>query len=254
MDKETGYVGRDFTIKFNASSANARITKIKYAIDVDTSNNVPAEKLSFNDCSVITLKTSKLIPFETFNTAPELGSFILVDKVTNQTAAAGINFALRRAANIHKQILEIDKVARNELSGHPSKVIWFTGLSGSGKSTIANALERKLYRMGVRTYILDGDNIRLGLNNDLSFTNSDRIENIRRVAEVAKLMVDAGVVVLVAFISPFESERQMARGLFEKDEFFEVFVDTPLELAEARDPKGLYKKARAEALPNFTGN
>ena len=153
-----------------------------------------------------------------------------------------INFALRRSTNIHKQKLEIDKDARNQLSGHPSKVVWFTGLSGSGKSTIANALESKLYQMGIRTYILDGDNIRHGLCNDLGFTNADRVENIRRVAEVAKIMVDAGVVVLTSFISPFENERQMARDLFEKEEFYEVFVNTPLELAESRDPKGLYKK------------
>ena len=178
----------------------------------------------------------------------------MVNKITNQTAAAGmISFALRRSTNIHKQMLEIDKGARNQLSGHHSKVIWFTGLSGSGKSTIANALEIKLHQMGIRTYILDGDNVRHGLCNDLGFTNSDRVENIRRVAEVAKILVDAGVVVLTSFISPFESERQMARDLFEKDTFFEVFVDTPLELAEARDPKGLYKKARAGLLQNFTG-
>ena len=164
-----------------------------------------------------------------------------------------INFALRRSTNIYKQSFEIDKDARNQLSGHPSKVIWFTGLSGSGKSTIASVLESKLHQMGIHTYILDGDNVRHGLCDDLGFTNSDRVENIRRVAEVAKLMVDAGVVVLTAFISPFESERQMARDLFKKEDFFEVFVNTPLEIAEARDLKGLYKKARAGALKNFTG-
>jgi bifunctional enzyme CysN/CysC len=254
MDSEPGYAGREFIIKIGTSSVNARITKIKHAIDVNTSNNVPSEKLSLNDCAVITLKTDRPIPFEPFDTAPALGSFVMVNKITDQTAAAGmIIFALRRSTNIHKQRLEIDKGARNELSGHDSKVIWFTGLSGSGKSTIANALEIKLHQMGIRTYILDGDNIRHGLCNDLGFTNSDRVENIRRVAEVAKLMVDAGVVVLTAFISPFESERQMARNLFAKEEFFEVFVDTPIELAEARDPKGLYKKARAGSLQNFTG-
>jgi bifunctional enzyme CysN/CysC len=254
MDSEPGYAGREFIIKIGTSSVNARITKIKHAIDVNTSNNVPSEKLSLNDCAVITLKTDRPIPFEPFDTAPALGSFVMVNKITDQTAAAGmIIFALRRSTNIHKQRLEIDKGARNELSGHDSKVIWFTGLSGSGKSTIANALEIKLHQVGIRTYILDGDNIRHGLCNDLGFTNSDRVENIRRVAEVAKLMVDAGVVVLTAFISPFESERQMARNLFAKEEFFEVFVDTPIELAEARDPKGLYKKARAGSLQNFTG-
>ena len=254
MDNETGYAGREFIIKTGASSVNASITKIKHEIDVNTGKNVPSDKLCLNDCAVINLKTTKPIPFESFSKVPELGSFVLVNKITNQTAAAGmINFALRRATNIHKQNLDIDKDARNQLSGHRSKVIWFTGLSGSGKSTIANALERSLYQMGVRTYTLDGDNMRHGLCKDLGFTNSDRVENIRRVAEVAKLMVDSGVVVLTAFISPFESERQLARELFEKGEFFEVFVDTPLELAEARDPKGLYKKARAGVLQNFTG-
>ena len=254
MDNEPSYAGREFTIKIGTSLVNARITKIKYTIDINTGNNISSEKLSLNDCAVITLKTDRPIPFEPFSAAPALGSFVLVNKITNQTAAAGmINFALRRATNIHKQNLDIDKDARNQLSGHHSKVIWFTGVSGSGKSTIANALEIKLHQIGIRTYILDGDNIRHGLCNDLGFTNSDRVENIRRVAEVAKLMVDAGVVVLTAFISPFESERQMARDLFEKNEFFEVFVDTPIELAEARDTKGLYKKARAGLLQNFTG-
>ena len=254
MDIENGYAGREFTVKISASSVNARITKIKHVIDVNNGINIPADKLSLNDCAVITLKTNKPVPFEPFSTVRELGSFVLVNKITNQTAAAGmINFALRRATNIHKQILDIDKNARNRLSGHLSKIIWFTGLSGSGKSTIANALERELYQMGIRTYMLDGDNVRHGLCNDLGFSDSDRVENIRRVAEVAKLMVDAGIVVLAAFISPFESERRMARDLFEKDEFFEVFVNTPLELAEKRDPKGLYEKARAGALKNFTG-
>ena len=179
--------------------------------------------------------------------SPQLGSFVLIDKITNQTVAAGmIKFALRRATNIHKQSLDIDKRARERLCGHKSKVIWFTGLSGSGKSTIANALEKKLHKMGIHTYILDGDNIRHGLCDDLGFTNSDRVENIRRVAEVAKLMFDAGLVVLTAFISPFESERKMARDLFEKGDFFEVFVDTPLELAEARDQKVFTKRLEQE--------
>ena len=254
MDSETGHVGREFKVKTGGTSLNAKITKIKHAIDVNTGNDVPAEKLNLNDCAVINLKSSKPVPFEPFNTTRSLGSFVLINKITNQTSAAGmINFALRRSTNIYKQSFEIDKDARNQLSGHPSKVIWFTGLSGSGKSTIASVLESKLHQMGIHTYILDGDNVRHGLCDDLGFTNSDRVENIRRVAEVAKLMVDAGVVVLTAFISPFESERQMARDLFKKEDFFEVFVNTPLEIAEARDLKGLYKKARAGALKNFTG-
>ena len=160
---------------------------------------------------------------------------------------------LRRAKNIHRHKLDVDKAARRELNGHTSKVLWFTGISGSGKSTIANAFEKALHDKGIRTYILDGDNVRHGLNNDLGFTDADRVENIRRVAEVAKLMVDAGVVVLTAFISPFRSERRMAREMFADDEFVEIFVDTPLEVAEARDPKGLYKKARRGEIPNFTG-
>lgn len=254
MDHEPGYAGREFIIKVGSSSLHAKITKIKYEIDVNTGKEVPITKLSLNKYSVITVKTSKPIPYETFKMVPALGSFILINKISKQTAAAGmINFALRRATNIHKQSLEIDKVARNRLSGHPSKIIWFTGLSGSGKSTLANALEKKLYEMGIHTYILDGDNVRHGLCQDLGFSEADRVENIRRVAEVAKLMVDAGIMVLAAFISPFEAERQMARALFEKEEFFEVFVNTPLELIEKRDPKGLYKKARAGVLKNFTG-
>ena len=249
MDKEIGYAGREFAIKIGTSLLTAKITKIKHKIDVNTGNSSSTDKLKLNDCAVITLKTSKPVPFEPFNTVPALGSFILINKTSDQTMAAGmINFALRRATNIHKQSMVINKDARSRLAGHRSKVIWFTGLSGSGKSTIANALEKKTYQMGMRTYILDGDNIRHGLCHDLGFTESDRVENIRRVAEVAKLMVDAGVIVLTAFISPFESERQMAKDLFEEEEFFEVFVDTPLELAEARDPKGLYKKARSGLL------
>jgi bifunctional enzyme CysN/CysC len=174
--------------------------------------------------------------------------------MSNQTVAAGmIDFALRRAKNVHRHKLDVDKETRRHLNGHTSKVLWFTGLSGSGKSTIANALERALHDQGIRTYLLDGDNIRHGLNNDLGFTDADRVENIRRIGEVAKLMVDAGVVVLTAFISPFAAERRMARDLFEDGEFIEIHVDTPLEIAESRDPKGLYKKARKGEIPNFTG-
>lgn len=254
MDHEPSYAAREFIMKTGTLSLNAKITKIKHQIDINTGKPAPTSKLMPNDFATINLKTHKAFPYEPFDKCSSLGSFVLIDKITNQTAAAGtIDFALRRASNIHKHSLEIDKQARNRLSGHLSKVIWFTGISGSGKSTIANALEKKLHMMGIRTYILDGDNIRHGLCDDLGFTNSDRVENIRRVSEVAKLMVDAGIVVLSAFISPFEIERQMARDLFEKEEFFEVFVDTPLEVAEERDPKGLYKKARAGILKNFTG-
>jgi bifunctional enzyme CysN/CysC len=174
--------------------------------------------------------------------------------MTNRTEAAGmISFALRRASNVHRQQLDVDKSARRQLNGHTSHVLWFTGLSGSGKSTIANALEKKLHERGIRTYILDGDNVRHGLNSDLGFTDADRVENIRRIGEVAKLMVDAGIVVLTAFISPFIVERAMVRDLFEVGEFTEIFIDTPIEVAEFRDPKGLYQKARRGEIPNFTG-
>ena len=183
-----------------------------------------------------------------------MGGFIFIDRMSNQTVAAGmINFALRRASNIHRQQLDVDKEARRQLNAHTSRVLWFTGLSGSGKSTIANALEKALHKRGFRTYILDGDNVRHGLNSDLGFTDADRVENIRRIGEVAKLMVDAGIVVLTAFISPFIVERTMVRELFEDGEFTEIFVDTPLTIAEERDPKGLYQKARRGEIPNFTG-
>jgi bifunctional enzyme CysN/CysC len=183
-----------------------------------------------------------------------MGAFVLIDRYTHATVGAGmVNFALRRAQNVHRQALVVDKKARAVLNGHEGRVIWFTGLSGSGKSTVANALEQVLHGRGIRTYILDGDNVRHGLNKDLGFTDGDRVENIRRIAEVARLMVDAGLVVLTSFISPFRSERDMARELFEPGEFVEIYVNVSLETAEQRDPKGLYKKARMGELPNFTG-
>jgi bifunctional enzyme CysN/CysC len=254
MDREPGYIGREYIMKIGTITVNAQITNIKHKIDIDTNKEIAGKELELNDFSITTIKLNKPIPYESSRTCSSLGSLILIDKVSYRTIACGmINFALRRANNIHQQKTAIDQSARNKLSGHTSKVIWFTGLSGAGKSTIANALEMELYSRGVRTYLLDGDNIRHGLNGDLGFTDADRIENIRRISEVAKLMVDAGLVVLTAFISPFDSERKMARSLFKKDEFIEIHVSTPLQVAEARDPKGLYKKARAGNLPNFTG-
>jgi bifunctional enzyme CysN/CysC len=254
MDQEPGYLGRSYLMQIGTAQVNAQITHIKHKININTFEKLAASKLQLNDLCVVTLKTDKLIPFEPYKQCAGIGGLILIDRMTNQTvAAAMINFALRRASNVHRQRLDIDKVARQRMNGHGSKVLWFTGLSGSGKSTIANALEQALHEQGIRTYILDGDNVRHGLNKDLGFKDADRVENIRRITEVAKLMVDAGVVVLTAFISPFQSERDMARSMFEEGEFVEIYVDTPLEIAESRDPKGLYKKARKGELPNFTG-
>lgn len=254
MDQEQGYVGRSYWMKIGNQLVNAQITDIKHKININTFEHLSAQKLELNDLSVVTLKTDKPIPFEAYKSCPGLGGLILIDRMSNQTVAAGmIQFALRRAKNVHRQKLDVDKDARRHMNGHTSKVLWFTGLSGSGKSTIANALEKALHERGIRTYILDGDNVRHGLNKDLGFTDADRIENIRRISEVAKLMLDAGVVVLTAFISPFRIERDMARQMFQEGEFIEIHVDTPLDVAESRDPKGLYKKARRGELPHFTG-
>ena len=201
-----------------------------------------------------TLSVSQPVPFEPYRECAGLGALVLVDRYSHATVGAGmINFALRRAKNVHRHRLTIDHEARATLNGHRGKVLWFTGLSGSGKSTVANAVEQALYQRGIRTYVLDGDNVRHGLNRDLGFTDADRIENIRRIAEVARLMADAGLVVLTAFISPFRSERDMARSLFEPGDFAEIYLDVPLAEAERRDPKGLYAKARRGELPNFTG-
>jgi len=254
MDQQPGYLGRSYWMKIGNQLVNAQITNIKHKININTFEHLSAQKLELNDLCVVTVKTDKAIAFEAYNTCAGMGALILIDRMSNQTVAAGmIQFALRRASNVHRHKLDVDKESRQYLNGHASKVLWFTGLSGSGKSTIANALEKALHERGVRTYILDGDNVRHGLNNDLGFTDADRIENIRRIGEVSKLMVDAGVVVLTAFISPFRAEREMARALFDNGEFVEIHVETPLEVAEQRDPKGLYKKARRGELPNFTG-
>jgi bifunctional enzyme CysN/CysC len=207
-----------------------------------------------NEIANVKIKLDSEIPFEAYKDCPVMGSFVLIDRYTNATVGAGmITFALRRASNIHRQQLAVDRKSREKLSSHKGKVIWLTGLSGAGKSTIANAAEKILHDQGFRTYILDGDNIRHGLSKDLGFTVSDRVENIRRIAEVAKIMMDAGIIVLTAFISPFRAERDMAKEMFESEDFKEIYIDVPLELAEERDPKGLYKKARQGELPNFTG-
>lgn len=254
MDQEPGFLGRSFWLKLGTTQVNAHITTIKHKININTFEHMAATQLELNDLSVVTIKTDRPIAFERYQDCAPMGAFILIDRMSNHTVAAGmIDFALRRAKNVHRQQLEIDKAARRTLNGHTSRVLWFTGLSGSGKSTIANTLEKALHAQGIRTYVLDGDNVRHGLNSDLGFTDADRVENIRRIGEVAKLMVDAGIVVLTAFISPFRVERDMVRELFEEEEFLEIFVDTPLEIVEARDPKGLYQKARRGEIPNFTG-
>lgn len=254
MNEDAGLNGRSYDIKLATQWASASITNIKYRIDTNTLARDASRHLSLNDISVCTLATSKPLVFDSYQQSKTLGSFILVDRVTHATVAAGmINHSLRRAQNVHRQALSIAREDREKLNGHKGKVIWFTGLSGSGKSTLANALELELHAKGYRTYILDGDNVRQGLNRDLGFTDADRVENIRRIAEVAKLMMDAGLIVLTAFISPFRREREMAKELIGEDRFVEVYVSTTLEVCEERDVKGLYKKARSGQLPNLSG-
>ncbi|HCP76949.1 MAG TPA: adenylyl-sulfate kinase, partial [Pusillimonas sp.] len=254
MHDDPGLVGRSYEMKLANQWAGATLTTIKHRINVNTLAHEAARQLGLNDISVCNVALSRPLAFDTYANLPALGGFILVDRFTHATVAAGmITHSLRRAQNVHRQALSITRENRERLNGHPGKVIWFTGLSGSGKSTIANALEKQLHEQGRRTYILDGDNIRQGLNKDLGFTEADRVENIRRIAEVARLMMDAGLIVMTAFISPYRRERDMARELIGEDRFMEVFVDTPLEVCEARDPKGLYKRARKGEIPNMTG-
>ena len=246
--------GRPYLMKLATKEVTATVTEIKYREDVNTGAHLAAKTLGLNEIATVNLSTSAPLVFEPYGVNRVLGSFILVDKLTFETVGAGmIEFALRRASNIHWQALELNKATRAAQKHQTPKCIWFTGLSGSGKSTLANLLEKRLHAEGKHTYLLDGDNVRHGLNRDLGFTEADRVENIRRVAEVAKLMVDAGIIVLTAFISPFKSERRMARDLFEEGEFIEVFVDTPITECEQRDVKGLYAKARKGELKNFTG-
>jgi bifunctional enzyme CysN/CysC len=232
----------------------ATIAPVKYQVNVNTLEHVAADKLELNGIGVCELELDQPISFDPYSENRDSGGFILIDRLTNHTVGAGmLRFALRRAHNIHLQHIDVDKTARAQMKKQKPCMLWFTGLSGAGKSTIANLVEKKLHAMGYHTYILDGDNVRHGLNKDLGFTAEDRVENIRRIAEVARLMLDAGLIVLTAFISPFRAERSMARTLVEQGEFVEVFVDTPLQLAEQRDPKGLYKKARRGEIKNFTG-
>jgi bifunctional enzyme CysN/CysC len=254
MDQEHGFVGRSYWLMMGAARVNATITEIKFKYNINTLEELHSRDLMLNDIGRVTVSFDKPLPYEPYRDCASMGAFVLVDRFSNHTVAAGmINFALRRASNVHLQKLTIDRVARERLNGHKAKILWFTGLSGSGKSTVTNAVEQALYARGIRTYVLDGDNVRHGLNRDLGFTDADRVENIRRVAEVGKLMVDAGLVVITAFISPFRSEREMARAMFEPGQFVEVHLDVPLSVAESRDPKGLYAKARRGELPHFTG-
>ncbi len=254
MSDDKGFTGRTYLAKIHNISTSIKIMNIKKIYDVNTLEFTVGNELKLNDVAEISISFNKTVPFSTFKENKILGSFIIIDPINNQTMGMGmINFSLRRSQNIQLQNLTINKNLREKINGHKGQVLWMTGLSGSGKSTIANEVEKILYSQGKKTYILDGDNIRHGLNKDLGFTDKDRVENIRRVAEVAKLMCDAGLIVITAFISPFRLEREMARSLFEKNDFKEIYISTPLKVAEKRDPKGLYKKARQGKIPNFTG-
>ena len=254
MSEEPLLPGRPYWLKIGTKLVSATVTEIKHKVNVNTLEEAAAKQLDLNEIGVVNISLDQSIAFEPYAANPDLGGFILIDRLTNATLGCGmIRFALRRAHNIHWQALEVDKSRRGALLGQTPRVLWFTGLSGAGKSTIANLVERRLHALGRATYVLDGDNVRHGLNRDLGFTDTDRVENIRRVAEVAKLMADAGLIVLVSFISPFRAERRLAREMMEEGEFVEVFVDTPLAEAEKRDVKGLYKKARSGELMNFTG-
>ncbi len=254
MAEEALKPGRGYWLKMGTQMVTATIQPPKYEIDVNSLEHLAAKTLGLNAIGVAEFATDRAIAFEAYGVSRQLGGFILIDKFTNATVAAGmIAFSLRRADNVHWQPLAITRDDHAELKNQTPRVLWFTGLSGSGKSTIANEVEKQLFLMNRHTFLLDGDNVRHGLNRDLGFTEADRIENIRRVGEVAKLMADAGLIVLTAFISPFRAEREMVRAMLRKGEFIEIFVDTPLDVAEARDVKGLYKKARAGQLKNFTG-
>jgi bifunctional enzyme CysN/CysC len=247
-------VGRQYWLKTGGSTVPVQVTDLKYRLNITTLEHLAAKTLALNEIGVANIALDRPIAFDPYTANRDTGGFILIDRLTNATVGAGmIHFALRRAHNIHVQAVDVDKAVRAQLMGQQPCVLWFTGLSGSGKSTVANLVEKKLAAIGRHTYLLDGDNVRHGLNKDLGFTQADRVENIRRIAEVARLMVDAGLIVLTAFISPFRAERRLARSLLTEGEFLEVFVDVPLAVAESRDPKGLYAKARRGELKNFTG-
>jgi len=252
--------GRPYWLKLGTQMVSASVQPPKYQVNVNTMEQLAARTLELNAIGVANFSTDKPIVFEPYlrdgeeGTNRDLGGFILIDKISNATVAAGmIHFALRRAENVHWQAIDITREAHAAQKGQEAKLLWFTGLSGSGKSTIANLVEKKLHALGKHSFLLDGDNVRHGLNKDLGFTDADRVENIRRVGEVAKLMTDAGLIVLTAFISPFRAERNMVRSMLPAGGFLEIHVDTPLDVAEARDVKGLYAKARAGQLKNFTG-
>jgi bifunctional enzyme CysN/CysC len=254
MHEEAMLPGRPYLMKIGARTVTATITSPRHKVNVNTLEHLAAKQLELNEIGVCNIGLDRQIAFDPYAENRDVGGFILIDKLSNDTVGAGlIQFALRRADNIHWQALDVNRAARSAQKGQKACVLWFTGLSGAGKSTIANLVEKRLHALGRHTYLLDGDNVRHGLNKDLGFTDVDRVENIRRVAEVSKLMVDAGLIVLVSFISPFRSERRMARDLLGTGEFIEIFVDTALEEAERRDPKGLYKKARRGELKHFTG-
>ena len=254
MTDEPMLPGRPYLMKIGTQTVTASITEPKYKINVNTMEHLAAKQLGVNEIGVVNIALDRQIAFDAYKANRDTGGFILINRMTNNTVGAGmLNFALRRAHNLRMQQVDVDKALRSELKRQRPAVLWFTGLSGAGKSTIANLVEKKLAAMGRHTYLLDGDNVRHGLNKDLGFTEADRVENIRRVAEVARLMVDAGLIVMTAFISPFRSERAMARGQMADGEFIEIHVDTPLAVAEERDVKGLYKKARRGEIANFTG-
>jgi bifunctional enzyme CysN/CysC len=254
MHEDALTTGRPYLLKIGSQTVQASVTGIRHKIDVNTLEKTQGSQLALNEIGFCNVSTNQLIAFDPYKTIRESGAFILIDRFTNLTVGAGmIEFSLMKATNVHRQAMDVDKSSRSGLNGHKPAILWFTGLSGAGKSTIANLVERKLAEMGAHTYALDGDNIRQGLNKDLGFSDADRVENIRRIGEVAKLFVDAGLIVTASFISPFRAERDLVRALVDKGEFVEIFVDVPLEVAEGRDPKGLYKRARAGEIRNFTG-